>query len=494
MLGLAPGRLFAQTETPNRGGNLIVGLENASSGDTLDPARLIGRYIIVVGLQLYDGLVDIDEKLTVRPALAESWEARPGAAEWVFRIRRGVTFHNGKPLTAADVVYSLNRHRGADSQSAAKSLLTSVTDIKETAPFEVTITLDSGLADLPYLLGDYHLGIIPENGDAKAGVGTGAFMLEAFEPGARALTKRNPKDWRSDRGYVESVESLAINDATARISALQSGAVHLISRVAPNSAAAIEGNAALQLFNVAGAGHSTLAMRTDQAPYDNDDLRLALKYAINREAIVKTVLRGYGRVGNDQPIPDFDPFYASDIPQHSYDPDKASFHFKKAGISAPIAVSVAETAGPGAVDMVQLLQASAGAAGITIGINRVPNDGYWDNVWMKTPFSVGTWSGRPTADLMLTQVYKSDSNWNETFWRRPGFDKVLLEARAELDQNRRKEMYRDLQLQIHDDGGAIIPAFFNFLDAGSSKLRGFVLNPTYQMSGFRAPEKVWFTA
>lgn len=484
----------AETDAPRRGGNLVVGLENASSGDTLDPARLVGRYIIVVGLQLYDGLVEIDETLKVRPALAESWESKPGAAEWIFKVRKGVTFHNGKELTAADVVYSLNRHRGKDSQSAAKSLLAPITGIEATGQHEVTIRLDSGLADLPYLLGDYHLGVIPENGNPAAGVGTGAFSLESFEPGVRALTKRNTNDWRSDRGYVDTVESLAINDPTARISALQSGAVHLISRVDPKSAAGIEGNSALQLFNVAGAGHSTFAMRTDTVPYDNLDLRLALKYAVDREAVVKTVLQGYGRIGNDQPIPNFDPFFAADIPQYSYDPDKARFHFKKAGISAPIAISVAESASPGAIDSVQLFQATAAAADITVEIDRVPNDGYWDNVWMKKPFSIGAWSGRPTADLILSQVYKSDANWNETYWRRPSFDKVLLEARAELDDHRRKELYRELQLQIHDDGGAIIPAFFNFLDAGSANLRGFAPNPTYQLSGFRAPEKVWFAA
>ena len=482
---------IVRAETPKRGGNLTLGLENASSNDTLDPALLTGRYVIVVGLQLYDTLVDVDEQLLTKPSLAESWATKPGAKEWVFKLRQSVTFHNGRELTADDVVYSLNRHRGADSKSSARALLAGVSDIKGTGPHEITITLGSGNADFPYVLADYHFGIIPEGSNPTAGTGTGAFLLDAFQPGVRAVTKRNPNDWRSDRGFVDSVESLAINDPTARLSALQSGRVHLISRVDPKVAALVESNPELQLFNVSGAGHCTFAMRCDQAPYNNNELRLALKNAVDREALVKGVLRGYGKIGNDQPIPSFDPFYAPDIPQYSYDPDKARFHFKKAAPTEAIVISVSDTAAPGAVEAVQVFQETARKAGITIQIDRTPNDGYWDNVWMKKPFSVGAWSGRPTADLMLSQVYQSDAKWNETYWKRPEFDQLLLQARSELDESKRKAIYRELQLMIHDDGGAIIPIFFNYLDAGSKKVRGFVLNPTYQMSGFRAPEKVW---
>jgi peptide/nickel transport system substrate-binding protein len=482
----------ARAQAPKRGGHLILGLENASSGDTLDPARLTGRYIIVVGLQLYDTLVDIDEKLRTRPALAESWEAKPGAKEWVFKLRRSVMFHNGKEMTAADVIYSLNHHRGVDSKSAAKSLLAAVSDLKQSGKYEVTVTLDSGYADLPYVLGDYHLCVMPDGAIPATGVGTGAFVLEGLEPGVRARTKRNTNDWRNDRGFLDSVETVAINDPTARLSALQSGAVHLISRVDPKSAATIEANPELQIFNISGGGHCTFAMRCDQAPFDNPDVRLALKYAVDRETTLKTVLRGFGKIGNDQPIPSFDPFFAADIPQYTCDPEKARFHFKKAAATAPIVISVSDTAAPGAVDAVQLFQVAAAKAGISIQIDRVPSDGYWDNVWMKKPFSVGAWSGRPTADLMLSQVYQSDSKWNETYWKRPEFDSLLVQARAELDESKRKQMYREAQLMIHDDGGAVVPVFFNFIDAGSKKVQGFVPNPTLQMSGFRAPEKVWF--
>jgi peptide/nickel transport system substrate-binding protein len=484
----------ALAQTPKRGGHLIVALDTASSGDSLDPARFTGSFMQVLGMQFYDTLTQIDERGQVQPWLAETWDAKPGAREWIFKIRKSVTFHNGKELTGADVVYSLNYHRGKESRSAAKALLAAVTDLKATAKNEVAVLLDSGNADLPVLLSDFHLGIGPEGGSFKDAVGTGAYILESFQPGIRARTKRNPNDWQSTRGFVETVETLAINDATARMSALQSGTVHLINRVDPRVAAQLEKNHQIQLFNVSGTEHHTFVMHCDTPPFDNLDLRLALKYAIDRELLVKTVLRGYAKVGNDHPIASFDPFYAADIPQRHYDPDKAKFHFKKSGYGgAPLVLTVGAIYAP-TMDAAQLYQANAAKAGIDLQLDRQPTDGYWENVWLKKPFAAAGWSGRATADLMFSLGYASDARWNDTAWKRPAFDKLLVAARAELDTAKRKQMYREMQLMVHEDGGAIVPYFINFLDAGLKRVRGFVPTPTALQSGRRAPERAWFDA
>ena len=114
---------------------------------------------------------------------------------------------------------------------------------------------------------------------------------------------------------------------------------------------------------------------------------------------------------------------------------------------------------------------------INITVVREPNDGYWDNVWLKKPFCASYWDGRPTADQMLTVVYKSDAPWNESFWKRPDFDKLLLEARSELDAAKRKAMYHDLETMVHDDSGVILPMFNNTIDATSTKVKGFVPKP-----------------
>jgi peptide/nickel transport system substrate-binding protein len=492
VLGVS-GRLVqaALAQAPKRGGHLILGIDQGSSTDSLDPAAWNSAYMLCFGPQLYDTLSVVDERVAVKPALAESWAPKAGVKEWVFKLRKGVTFHNGKSLTSADVVYSINHHRGKDSRSGAKAVVASIADIKATAPDEVTITLDGGNVDLPYLMSDWHLGIVPE-GSRFDGMGTGPFVLESFKPGVRARTKRNTNDWRSDRGYVDSVESIVINDNTAKVTALLSGNVHMINRIPSNVVDVIEKNPQLKVVNAPGGTHGAMAMLSDTAPCDNLDLRLALKYATDRETILKTVLHGYGKLGNDQPIPSYDPVFAANIPQRTYDPDQAKFHYKKSGHSGPLAYTTADGTFTSALEVAQVFQASAAKTGIDIQLNRVPNDGYYANYWSKVPFFATLWTGRPTADMLLTAAYSSTSALNESHWKNPKFDQVLVAARSELDAAKRKQMYHDLQLMVRDEAATVIPFFNNTIDGASRRIQGFVPTPVGQMSGYRAAEMVWF--
>lgn len=480
----------AKAETPKRGGHLIVGLDGASTSDTFDPALYLGIFTQVVGQSLNNTLVEIDEKVEARPALATAWEPNATADSWVIKLRPDVVFHNGKEMTAADVVYSLQYHRQEGSRSPAKVFLGSIIEIKATGKHEVMVTLDAGNADFPFILGDYHLVIGPADIPLDKGIGTGPYVLESFQPGVQARLTRNKNYWNSERAFVETVELVAINDPAARIFALKSGNVHLINQVPPRLVSRLEADPTVQIFESAAAAHYALPMRCDTAPFDNNDLRLAIKYAVDREGMLNKILNGRGRIANDQPIPDFDPFFAN-LPQRHYDPDKARFHFQKSGYSGPLVLSVSDVAFAGCVDAAVLLKESAAPAGIEIQVDSVPADGFWENAWMKKPWSAAYWDGRPTPDMMLSLLYKSDAAWNDTFWKRPNFDKILIAARSELDFGKRKEMYRELQTMIVDDGGQIIPVFNNFIDAGARSIKGFVPMPTHSLSGWRAVEKVW---
>lgn len=493
---LFPGSAAAQAETPVRGGHLVLGLDTASSSDRLDPAFYTEAYMYTVGFQLFNTVVELGPDGKLIGALAESWEpATPDGSKWVFKLKKGIQFHNGKELTAQDVVYSLNHHRGEKSNSGGKGQLLSVTDISASDTHEVTVTLNSGNADFPAALVDYHLGIGPDGGDFDKGVGTGAFILEDFQPGVRALTKRNPNYWASDRAFVDSVETIAMSDATARMAALLSGQVHIINRVEPRAVSRLTARPGVQILRSQENTMYCFPMRVDTAPYNNLDLRLALKYAIDREELQKSLLVGTGAIGNDNPIASWNPYFAKDIPQRAYDPEKASFHFKKAGSPSGIQISASDNGFPGSVDAAQLYQASAAKAGITIDVDRVPSDGYWDEVWLKKPFVASNWSVRPTADAMLSLILQSDAPWNETAWRDESFDKLLAAARVELDESKRKQIYHDLQLKLVNEGGEIIPLFVDNLAAASDKVGGYVPVPGGgDLSGYRIAERAWLKA
>ena len=318
--------------------------------------------------------------------------------------------------------------------------------------------------------------------------------LTEFQPGVRALTKRNPNFWRDDRGFVDSVETLAINDATARSDALVSGGIDMMNRVDPRTVQLIQSNPDIQIYNIAGGGHYYFVVRCDQAPFSNNDVRLALKYAIDREEIVQKILFGFGTVGNDHPIPSFNPYFAASTPKHTYDPDRAKHHWTKANVGSGVAINIANAAFPGAIDAALLYKDQAAKAGIAIDVQREPDDGYWANIWMNKPFCGSYSGGRVTPDLVYTLNYTSDAVWNETFWKRPEFDRLVAEARSELDDAKRRELYAQAQTMLAEDGGAIIPMFNNFIDAGSAKVRGFVPSPYIEMGGGRAAEQVWFAS
>ena len=204
-------------DTPKKGGTFRLGMEGGSASDSLDPRTYADSINIAYGWQIWNGLVEVDLKGNAAGELAESWEPKPGAASWIFNIRKGVPFSSGKTLDADDVIYSINLHRG-ETKSGAKDLLSSITDVKKLSANQIEITLSSGDADLPYAFADYHVLIVP-NGftDFSKPDGTGAYALESFEPGVRVITKRKSGAyWKPNRGNFDSVEIRYIPDTAAR--------------------------------------------------------------------------------------------------------------------------------------------------------------------------------------------------------------------------------------------------------------------------------------
>lgn len=479
---------------PKRGGRLRIGCGDSATTDSLNPYAAGNASIHVLYGQFFDSLTEIAPDNTVAPAVAESWEVEPGAVVWRFKLRKGVEFHNGKSVTAEDVVASIDYHRRPDSKSVVRVLARQIADMTVDGDY-IKFTLTAGNADFPYALADSHFAIIP-NGttDFEKGIGTGGYMMSQFVPGVRALGKRHPNYWRSGHGaWFDEVETLAINDLNARISALLSGQVDVINRCDPKLVDRIGASPTLQIVTVSGDLHYILPMRTDLAPFDNLDLRLACKHAVDREAIVKQVLRGYGSVGNDHPISRRNAYYAADLPQRSYDPDKARFHLKKAGhdkIALPFAVAPGIFSG--ALDLVLLYQQAAAKANINLEIERVADDSFWGSIWKKKPWTAAYWSGRPMPDGIFSIAWASNAPSNDSLWKNDAFDKLLLAARTETDAVKRKQQYFDMQRIASDEGGTIVPVFADHIMGATKKLAYGKVAGDREFDGAKISTRWWF--
>jgi peptide/nickel transport system substrate-binding protein len=266
-----------------------------------------------------------------------------------------------------------------------------------------------------------------------------------------------------------------------------------MDRVDIKTAHLLARNPKVNIVETSGTAHYTFAMRTDTPPFDNNDVRLALKYALDRKALLKSILRGHGVVGNDHPIGRSNRFHADGLPQREYDIDKAKHHLKQAGLSSlTVDLSAADAAFAGAVDAAVLYKEHAAKAGITINVIREPNDGYWSNVWLKKPWCAVYWGGRPTEDWMFSTAYADGVPWNDTYWKHDRFNRLLKEARAELDEAKRREMYFEMQKIVSNEGGVVVPMFNNYVMALSKKIGHDKMGANWSLDGFRSVERWWF--
>jgi len=487
----------AQAATPKRGGRMTLAMGHGSTTDDLDPALIENGWQWTAMFGICNTLIELAADGNLVPSLAESWEPSADLKTWRFKIRQGVEFHDGRKLTAKDVAGNLRYHTGEESKSVVKAVLSSITDIKIENDDTVVITLESGNADFAYSLNSANLAIMPssEDGDLdwKSRVGTGGYRLKEFNPGVTAVFERNPKYWKKDRAHADEVELLSIKDPVARTTAIMSGSVDAIDKVDTKTAQLLSRNPDIVIEESSGPLHYVFAMQTQVAPFDNVHVRQALKLSVDREEFVRKILNGHGEVGNDHPIGKSYRYIAEDIEQNSYDPDKAKWHLKQAGMdSLSVDLHAADAAFAGAVDAAALFQNNARKSGIEVNVIREPNDGYWANVWNVKPFVVSYWGGYPTEDVMFTTGYTTGAAWNETQFSDMEFEKILLAARAEGDEERRRAMYREMQIILRDKGGVIVPAFANDLVARTKRIaHGEHVSPLKAFDGRRIIERWW---
>lgn len=480
MMGGAPRPASAQA-MPKKGGRIRAAWDSTSAKDTLDPAKTLTSLDLGRATLTYNRLIEVAPDGKLRPGLAERWESNKTGDEWVLRLRPGVTFHNGRTLTAKDVIYSIRRVLDPNTASGARVQLADIDGnaLKADDARTVRVKLTAPNADMTALFTLYQLHVIPEgHTDFLTPVGTGPFLVKSFEPGVKAVHARNPNYWKGDgKPYLDEIETIGIPDPTARFNALLAGDIQAMTKLDASLLARAKGMPGVDVLSVPGPSHATYPMRSDAPPFDSNDVRLAMKYAADRKKLLELAYAGQGVIAYDHPVPPFDPFFCADIPPRPYDPDKVKFHLKKAGYENTVFELYTSTAVQGGVDAANVFAEMASKAGARVKVVQAPADGYWSAIWMKKPWVMSFWWGRPSADSVLTAAYTSGAKWNEGAWKNPKFDQILKDARAITDVAKRKQLYCDAQRMLYEEGPSLIPVFINWLDAKATKLKGIVNHP-----------------
>jgi peptide/nickel transport system substrate-binding protein len=479
-------------EIPKRGGIIRVATHSASTSDTLDPGKGGTALDYIRHFMLYSGLTCVeDSKLTPQLSLARALDT-DDLINWHIDLQRGVRFHDGSELTAADVVHSLLRHKDPAIGSKMLTLAAQFAEVRSDGRYGVTLKLSGANADLPNLLAMSHMLIVKAGQARPDGTGTGPFRLEEFKPGVHTLLARNADYWIPGRPNLDRIELIAIPDEVSRVNALLSGDVQVINAVSPRSVRRIESDPNYAAMVTPSSLYTNVIMRQNMLPTNNPDFVEAVKLMIDRPLINRAVFRDFATIANDHPIAPFQPYFNSDLPQTMLDTDKARWHVKRSGLVGIRLPLYCSTAAEGSVDMASILQEYGSQVGLSFAVNRMPSDGYYSTHWMRHPMTFGNTNPRPTADLLFSLFFQSTASWNESGWRDERFDQLLVQARGIGDQALRSELYGEMQKIVRDRCGVAIPVFISLIDGYDRRLKGLQPIPLGAFMGYRFGEYVWW--
>ncbi|MEZ4662619.1 MAG: ABC transporter substrate-binding protein [Caldilineaceae bacterium] len=397
-----------------------------NGSESLDPASPT-QFTAAMTL-LYNRLARLDQSGVPQPELAAAWQANEDATEWTFSLRDDVTFHDGKPFTAADVAYTIAHILDPNTESPQASLLGLIASVETPDDQTVVFQLSQGHADFPLLLTHRATAIIPENSAetiATTGIGTGPFILETLAPDGATTFVANDAYWKG-APLLAGIELTALPDGEARVLAAQSDQLDFLYDVTPTQAELFANDDNFTVVRFPSSSWATLVMRTDTPPFDDVRVRQALRMVADREAIVALVMNGEATVSCDTPVGPNDAYrWNGECPQ---DIEGAKALLAEAGYPDGIEVTLyATSTSSQLIPLAEVYQQQAAAAGINVSLEIAPADSFWSEVWLVEPFLTSFWRERP-ADQVLNEVWRSTAKWNESYYKNPAYDQLLDDA------------------------------------------------------------------
>jgi peptide/nickel transport system substrate-binding protein len=456
---------------PRRGGDLKVGLTGGSGTDTLDPHKGLTYLDTARAQALYQPLLQLNTKAQTEFVLAEEISPHGSTSEWVIRLRPGITFHDGKPLTADDVIFTLRRIITGKLTGATPLGPIDVNGLKaldkHTVKVPMTSPYGSFLDQLAYW---YYLYIVPVGFDPKKPNGTGPFKYKSFTPGQRSVFVRNDNYWRSGLPYVDTLTVIDFSDSASLQNALTTGVIHGAGALEGPQITALKSTPGVRTVVSHTGAITPFTMRVDQAPFNDVRVRQAMRLLVDRPQLIRSALNGYAALGADVSSP-YDPDYDSSL-HRQQDIAQAKHLLKKAGQENLTVQLVTSPVATGTVAMATVLLQQGKAAGVTINLKTVEPATFFGANYLQWTFSQDFYNYSP----YLAQVAQSllpTSPFNETHWHLPKYVALNEQANATANAATRKQIEHEMQLIDFNEGGYIIPAFIDALDAYSTKITGY---------------------
>ena len=473
-----------------RGGTLRAGLVGGSTADTLHPLNAVTTTDFARAFQLYDQLTVLKPDGKVGLVLAEEMTPNKDATEWTVRLRDGVTFHDGKPLTADDLIYTFKvildpkapTNATVPMESFDRNKLRKVDNrtvkLGCKKPFAVFVDVAASLSTM---------GILPEGFDPKKPIGTGPFKFRSFTPGRESVFDRNPDYWQEGLPYFDTVVITNYTDETSQINALRSKQVDVIDQLSASAVTTLPSNQTL--ISQAG-GYNPFTMRADVAPFSDVRVRQAFRLLVDREQLNQQVFAGHGTIANDLWSP-FDPVYDKSLPQRHQDIEQAKSLLKQAGRSNLSVELITADLAQGTVKSAEVLAQQAKAAGVNVKLRKVTVSEFFGPNYKKWPFAQDYWFYllyfAQVADGMIP-----NAPYDETHFSNSRYLSLYDEALRTVDAAKRKEIATEMQKIDYESGTYIIPMFVPIIDGYGTNVKGVHTSRCGQSLGNYDFKNMWF--
>lgn len=470
----------APTAAPESGqpaGTLRVGMEIPAR---LDPAFASADVEIAILNAVYDYLVDIDADNNVQPRLATDWTISDDGLTYTFTLASNVTFHDGSPLTAADVVWTFDRLRDPDSELPTASLYSNIESITAADDQTVVFQLKQTNPFFLYDLSDNHALILKaETEDPTDFNGTGPFVVTDYSPENRIEMAANPDYFIDGKPGVADLEIVFFSDQAAAVDAVRGGQVDLVMRMPTPLFQTLQETPGLKTYNIPTNGFDLVRLRADQEPGNNPKVIQALKLATDRDAIVQTVTLGLGAPGRDSPIgPTFQKWYIEETPLPERDPEAARALLEEAGYPDGLKLDLHTPDTGDRPDLAVVLKEQWAEAGIDVNVIVEPESVYYgENGWLEVPLGITGWGHRPYPQFYLDVMLKCGAKWNEAHFCDEELDKQIELAGTTMDEAARTQAYHEIQRILIERGPIIVPYFFPQFGAISDRFEGFAMKP-----------------